>query len=206
MSSLCGTLNSRPRRCFACPAGDSVAQAAYARAGFDGMRGRLVVEPARHRLGIAQFPGDHALPRVEIAMHDAEQRIELLRERMAVERRGLGFLDFLHGAALHEEALHRIERRQLSCRPCSARTSPAMPNRPPRKSSRCGARSTRRSASALRSSESGSRARRHQPVVQRDVDGGEVRDKGAIEPDQPITVVKVGESEPVFQGEIGHAT
>ena len=47
-------------------------------------------------------------------------------------------------------------------------------------------------------------ARRHQPVVQRDVAGGEMRDKGAIEPDQPVALVKIGKSEPVFQGEFGH--
>src|SRR5205085_911859 len=40
----------------------------------------------------------------------------------------------------------------LSCRACNARTSPAIPNNSPRKSSTCGARSTRSSLSALRSS------------------------------------------------------
>src|SRR5438445_698646 len=48
-------------------------------------------------------------------------------------------------------------------------------------------------------------ALRHQPLVQTDIGGREMRDKGAIEPDQPIALVKIGKTEPVFQGEIGHA-
>src|SRR5690349_3099530 len=48
-------------------------------------------------------------------------------------------------------------------------------------------------------------APRHQPVVQTDIGRREMRDEGAIEPDQPVALVKVGKSEPVFQGEIGHA-
>jgi hypothetical protein len=47
-------------------------------------------------------------------------------------------------------------------------------------------------------------ARRHQPVVQRRLDGGEMRDKGAVEPDQPVALVKIGKTEPVLQGEFGH--
>jgi hypothetical protein len=31
-----------------------------------------------------------------------------------------------------------------------------------------------------------------------------MRDKGAIEPDEAVAVIKVGKSEPVFQGEVGH--
>ena len=77
---------------------------------------------------------------------------------------------------------------------------------PPTKSSRCGARSTTRSDSALCSSVSGARARRHQPVVQPDIGRGEMRDKGAVEADQPVAVIEIGEGKPVFQGEFGHGS
>src|ERR1051325_10618043 len=48
-------------------------------------------------------------------------------------------------------------------------------------------------------------ATRYQPVVQGRVGRGEMRDKGAVEPDQPGALEKVGKREPVLQGEIGHA-
>ena len=45
-------------------------------------------------------------------MRLADQRLELARQRRAVDARPRRFLDPLDGAALHEQALDRIERRQ----------------------------------------------------------------------------------------------
>src|SRR5947207_318624 len=73
----------------------------------------LVVEPAADRLGIAQFPGERALTRVERRRRAADQCLQLLRQLMAVELERVGFLDLLDRAALHEQPLHRIKRRQL---------------------------------------------------------------------------------------------
>jgi hypothetical protein len=41
-------------------------------------------------------------------------------------------------------------------------------------------------------------SRRHQPGI------GEVRDEGAIEPNQALAFVKIGKRKPVREGEIGH--
>ena len=47
-------------------------------------------------------------------------------------------------------------------------------------------------------------ARGHQPVVQRHIARGEMRDELAVEPDQPAAVVKLGKFEPVLQCKVGH--
>jgi hypothetical protein len=47
-------------------------------------------------------------------------------------------------------------------------------------------------------------SRRHQPSVKFGVGIGEVRDEGAIEPNQAIAVVKIGKRKPVREGEISH--
>src|SRR5262249_34264467 len=48
-------------------------------------------------------------------------------------------------------------------------------------------------------------APRHQPIVQPDIGGREMRDKGAGGPDEAVALVKIGKTEPAFQGEAGHA-
>ena len=79
-----------------------------------------------------------------------------------------------------------------------------MPNSSPMKSSRCGARSTSRSDSALRSSASGSA----RAAIRRSCNGtsprSEMRDKGAVEAHRPSRSYKIGKAEPVLQGEFGH--
>ncbi len=47
-------------------------------------------------------------------------------------------------------------------------------------------------------------ARRHQPVVQPDLARRQMPDKGAVEPHQPVAVVKIGEGKPMPQGEPAH--
>ena len=49
----------------------------------------------------------------------------------------------------------------------------------------------------------GIRARRHEPVVQPNIGRGEMHDEFAIELDQPVAVVELGEGEPV-SSEFGH--
>jgi hypothetical protein len=45
---------------------------------------------------------------------------------------------------------------------------------------------------------------RHQPVMQSDIGLGEMSDECPIEANEALAVVKIGESEPVAEGEIGH--
>ena len=88
MSSRCGTLNSRPRLCFVRPGRRQGRPGGVLQRRLERQRVRgLVVEPARHGLGIAQFPGEHPWPRVEIDRRAADQRVELLRQLVAVELR-----------------------------------------------------------------------------------------------------------------------
>ena len=47
-------------------------------------------------------------------------------------------------------------------------------------------------------------ARRHQPGVKFGVGIGEMRDEGAVEPNEAVAVVKIGERKPVLEDEVGH--
>src|SRR5207248_5534616 len=47
-------------------------------------------------------------------------------------------------------------------------------------------------------------SRRHQPGVKFGVGIGEVSDEGAIEPNEAIAVVKIGERNSVLEDEVGH--
>ena len=79
-----------------------------------------------------------------------------------------------------------------------------MPNSSPMKSSTCRREIDQQVGFRLAVERIGCGARRHQPVVQRHFAGGEMRDKGAVEPDQALALVKIGKAEPVLQGEFGH--
>ena len=79
-----------------------------------------------------------------------------------------------------------------------------MPNSSPMKSSTCRGEIDQQIGFRLAIERLGVGARRHQPVVQRYVAGGEMRDKGAVETDQALALVQIGKREPVFQGEFGH--
>jgi hypothetical protein len=48
-------------------------------------------------------------------------------------------------------------------------------------------------------------SRRHQPIVQRAVARSEMGDKSAVDPDEAVALVEIGERKPVLQDEIGHA-
>ena len=126
MSSRCGTLNSTP------------APVLFAALRRQRRPGGVVAAPCRaprhwppRRRASARHARRSAAPSRDIASPGAapSSRSSSRGERLAVERGGVGFLDLLDRAALHEQPLHRIERRQLvDARACSARTSAAMPN------------------------------------------------------------------------------
>ena len=164
----------------------------------------LVVEPTPDPLGIAQFPGEDPGPRREIGGWAAEQRIQLLRQKVAVEKGGVGLLDLLDRAALDEKPLDRIERREavvLSLkRPNLAGNAEEIADEILEMSRQI----DDQIGFGLAVERVGRRARRHQPVVQRQFRRGELSDKRAVEPHQPVALVKIGKTEPVFQGEFDH--
>ena len=97
---------------------------------------------------------------------------------------GVGLLDLLDRAALHEQPLDRIERRQLVVprlqRPHLGGDAEQLADE---------ILEMRREIDqqvgfSLAVERLGCGARRHQPVVQRHVGRGEMRDKGAVEPHQ----------------------
>ena len=47
-------------------------------------------------------------------------------------------------------------------------------------------------------------SRRHQPLVQRGIALGQMRDKSPVEAREPVPVVQIGERKPVFENEIRH--
>ncbi len=165
---------------------------------------RLVREPARDPFGIAQFPGEDARAGLEIAGRATDQRVEFLAQPVAIELDGLGLLDLLDGAALHEQALRRIERRQ----PVVARLErPHLAGNAEEVAEEV--LEMRREidqqlAFALAVKRLGRGARRHQPIVQRRLGGGEMRDKGAVEPHEAVALIEIGKGQPVLQGEFGH--
>ena len=123
---------------------------------------------------------------------------------MAVERASLGFLDLLHGAALHKEALDRKKRRQLVVARLQCAHLTGDPEQLAEEILDMRREIDEQVAFGLAVERLRLGAPRHQPRVQTDIGGREVRDKGAIEPDQPVALVKIGKTEPVFQGEVGH--
>src|SRR5712691_4860182 len=165
---------------------------------------RLVVEPARHPFGIAQFAGEHPLARGEISGRAADQRLQLLRQLVAIELGGVGLLHLLDGAALHKEALHRKKRRQLVVRSLQRADLMGDAEQLADKIFEMGRQIDEEVGFRLAVDRIGRGARRHQPIVQRHLARREMRDKGAVEPNQPDALVKIGKTEPVLQGEFGH--
>ena len=123
---------------------------------------------------------------------------------MAVELGGVGLLHFLDRAALHEKPLHRIERREPLVPRLQRADLAGDAEEVADKIFEMRRQIDEKIGFVLAVERIGLGARRHQPVVQRRLDGGEMRDKGAVEPHQPVALVKIGKTEPVFQGEFGH--
>jgi len=123
---------------------------------------------------------------------------------VAVERGRIRLLDFLDGAALHKEALDRIKRRQLLVARLQGAHLAGDPEQLAEEILDIWRQIDEQVAFGLAVERLGLGAPRHQPRVQTDIGRREMRDKGAIEPDQPVALVKIGKTEPVFQGEIGH--
>ena len=156
----------------------------------------LILEPVRDAFGIAPLP--------RLRRWRAQQIVELAREPRSVDRDGVGLLDSLGGAALHEQPLDRIERRQL------VMTRLQLPDL---------GRDAEQLADKIFEMRSeidqqvrflapldGIRVapRRHQAVMQIDIGFAQMTNKRSIEAQEPIAVVKIGEREPALQGEIGH--
>ncbi len=155
----------------------------------------LVLEPLRHRSGIARLGERHA-----------DERFEVPCQRRAVECGGLFRRHALDRPALDEEPLHRIKRRQ---RIMARRQFAGLA----RDAEEIGdeileQRGERDDEVRFRLAFERGRAapRRHQPVVQAHVGPGEPGDKRRIEPHQPVAVVKVLEGEAVLQDKVAHST
>ncbi len=158
----------------------------------------FVVEPARDMPGIAPLPRRDAIDGA------AAQRVQLLREGRAVDRRRVCLLDALDRAALHEQPLDRIERRQRVV----ARLQRANLGSDAEQRAEEILDMRRQFDQQLRFRRMSEPVRiappRHQPVVQRNICFGEMRDKGAIDAHEAVAIVKIGEREPVREKEIGH--
>ena len=118
--------------------------------------------------------------------------------------RRLGLLDLLDGAALHEQALYRIERRQFVVPGLQFADFGGDAEQLADEVFDMRGEIDQQIGFRLAVERVGVGASRHQAVVQRRVAGSEMRDKGAVEPDQALAFVQIGKREPVFQGEFGH--
>ena len=103
--------------------------------------------------------------------------------------RRIGFLDLLDRAALHEQALDRIERRQLVVAGLQVADFGRDAEQLADEVLDCRGEIDQQIGFRLAIERIGVGARRHQPVVQRYVAGGEMRDKGAVETDQALALV-----------------
>ncbi len=141
----------------------------------------LVVEPPRDMLGVAPLPFGNRLAR-----RSADQPVELAGEARPVEGGGVGFLDPLDRAALHEQPLDRIERRQFVMarlqRPHLDGNAEQMP-----KEILDMRRQIDQQVGFARMPEPVRIApRRHQPLVQRGIALGQMRDKSPVEAHEPV--------------------
>ncbi len=158
----------------------------------------LVVEPGCDTLGKAP------LPCPDILQRPAHQRIELRGEPRPVERCRFGFLHALDGAALDEEPLHRIERRQFVVARLQRADFGADPEQRPEEILDMRRQIDNQIGFGRMPEPVGVAPRRHQPGVQCLIRVGEFGDKGAIEPQKPLAIIEIGEFKPVFQVDFGH--
>ncbi len=164
---------------------------------------RLVVEPTGDRLGETLFPGEGAGPCVS-EIGGAEMRRQGAAQRVAVERGGLLLLDILDRAALDEQPLHRIKRRQRIVARLQLANFGLNTKQPAEKILDVGSKVDEEVGFGLALKRFRIGARGHQPLMQRRVAGRQMQDEFTVEPDQPAAVVKVGKIEPVSKGEVGH--
>src|SRR6202022_4547201 len=163
--------------------------------------GSLVDEPIRDMLGIAPLPGGY---RNSLAGCGTYQAIDPAGEARPVECGGVFFLDPLDGAALHKEALDRVERGEFVVARLQRSDLGSNAEQLADEILEMGGQLDDEVGLGLMLDRVRIASRRHQPVVQRDVALSEMSDERLVEPNEAVAVVKIREGEPVLEGEIGH--
>ena len=150
-------------------------------------------------LGIAPLPRPDRFIRRRV-----DQPIEVARQPGSVDRHGIGFFDALDGAPLHEQPLDRVERRQFVMVRLQCPYLGCDPEQLADEIFEMGREIDQQVGFVEALDDVRAAPRRHQPVVQTDLGFGKMGNKCPIQPNETVAIIKIGEREPVLEGEVGH--
>ena len=142
-------------------------------------------------VGLGLHPGVDPLGKTQLRELPAEQLLELAAQCMRVEAGGLIGTEFLGGAALHEQPLHAIERRQCPVARLQRAHLAANSEQRGDETFELGRERDDEIRYRLARELFGRGARGHQPVMQIRITGLEHVDEAAVKPQQAVAAVEV---------------